>query len=54
MTGGVGEPLLDFAEQLQSIHPRHVDVGQDREQLRLDFIVEKLNGLITDCAKCST
>src|SRR5205814_8246925 len=33
----VGKPLLDLAEQLQSVHAWHVDVGEDRDQRRLDF-----------------
>jgi hypothetical protein len=35
-----GEPLLDLRQQLQPIHARHVDVGQDHDQRRLDAVVE--------------
>jgi hypothetical protein len=33
----VGKALLDLDEQLQPIHARHVDVGEDRDQGRLDL-----------------
>ncbi len=45
MTGRSG-CLLDLAKQRQPVHPRHVDVGQDCEQLRLDLLVEELEGFL--------
>jgi hypothetical protein len=38
---------LTLAEQLQAVHPRHVDVGEDREQLRFDLIGKELQSLIS-------
>jgi hypothetical protein len=37
-----GEPLLDLTEQLQPVHAGHVDVGEDRDQRRLDFAREPI------------
>ena len=33
MTGSSAQPLLDLAQQGQPVHARHVDVGQDHDQL---------------------
>ena len=47
MTGRSGKPLLDLAEQLQPVHARHVDVGEDRDEGRLDFTREPVQRLRT-------
>src|SRR5216683_604069 len=44
-----GEPLFDFAQQRQPVHPRHVDVGQNDNQFRLDFARKSLKYLIPRC-----
>jgi hypothetical protein len=33
---------LDLAQQLQAVHPRHVDVGQDHDDVGLDPAVQQL------------
>ena len=37
-----GEPLFDLAQQLQPIHPWHVDVREDDDQGRLDPVGQLL------------
>jgi hypothetical protein len=49
-----GKPLLDLAEQLQAVHPRHVDVREDHDQLRLDPAAQLLQGQLARVAKCTT
>src|ERR1051325_9556525 len=43
----VGAQPLDFAQQCQPIHARHVDVGQYHDQLRLDAGVEPVERLLS-------
>src|SRR5205807_8271521 len=38
--------LLDLAQQGQPVHARHVDVGQDDDQLGLDLGIELLQRLL--------
>jgi hypothetical protein len=37
---------LIFLEQLQSVHPRHVDVRKDHDQLRLDTLAQLLQSVL--------
>jgi hypothetical protein len=48
MTGRSGRRCFDLAEQLQPVHARHVDLGQDRSQSRLNLPRKP------DAAKCIT
>jgi hypothetical protein len=34
----LGSPLLDLPQERQTIHSRHIDIRQDHDQLRLDFV----------------
>ena len=40
----LGPPRLDLAQQLQSVHDRHVDVRQDHDRRRLDAL-----GKLVEC-----
>jgi hypothetical protein len=41
----IGEPLFDLAQQLQTVHSRHVDVRQDDDQLRFDPFMQQTQRL---------
>jgi hypothetical protein len=43
--------VLDLAKQLHPVHPRHVDVRQDRKQLWLNLVVEQLESVIARVRK---
>jgi nitroreductase len=42
----IGEPLLDLGQQLQAVHPRHVNVREDRDQRGTDFPREPIQRLL--------
>ena len=50
----LGEPLLDLARQVQPVHPRHVDVRQNDDQLRLDPSPSSWSAPSAEFAKCIT
>src|SRR6266446_6825332 len=41
----IREPLLDLAQQLQAVHPRHVNVRENRDQCGLDLASEAIQRL---------
>ena len=45
--GQIGPPRLDLAQQLQSVHDRHVYVRQDHDQRRLDARGKLVEGFLT-------
>ena len=49
----IGKPLLDLGQQLQTIHARHVDVGENRNKRGLYLLGEPIQRP-PDAAKCIT
>jgi hypothetical protein len=39
------EPLFDLAQQLQAVHPRHIDVRENRDQRGVDLASEPIQRL---------
>jgi hypothetical protein len=46
--------LLDLSQQLQAVHARHVDVGEQRDERGLYPLASRSNASAPEGAKCIT